>query len=188
MFEGLRARLEKLLAEHTAAADPRARTAALHAALLEAKVAVGEMRDALAATDRALQAERKQLEDAERRGRLAAQVPDPETVQVAERFAERHRERIGVLEKKLALQQEELRLAGRDLEHLGNEYRASRLGTDSARTPSQDAAWRDLEAAGGVRPETDLNDELLESRLNRARMEQAVQAQLDHLKKKMGKE
>lgn len=188
MFDGLKARLEKLLAEATPAGDPRARTAQLHAALLETKVAVGTMRDALAASERALEAERQQLADAERRGRLAAQVPDPETVAVAERFAERHRERIGVLEKRVALQQEELRLAERDLEQLSTEYKNARMGTEPGRTPQQEAAWRDLEAAGGVRPETDVEDELLKSRLSQQQMDQAVQAQLDHLKKKLGRE
>lgn len=188
MFEGLKARLERLLADSTPPGDPRARTAQLHAALLETKVAVGSMRDALVATEAALKLERQQLEDAERRGRLAAQVPDPETVAVAERFAERHRERVGVLEKKVALQQEELRLAERDLEQLATAYRASRLGTEAGRTPQQEAAWRDLEAAGGARPETDVEGELLKSQLSQAQMDAAVQAQLDHLKRKLGKE
>ena len=58
-------------------------------ALLEAKVGVGTMREALAGSERELVLERRQLEDAERRGRLAAAVPDPETVTIAERFAVR---------------------------------------------------------------------------------------------------
>ncbi len=188
MFEGLRARLEKLLADHTLPDDPRARSAQIHAALLETKVAVGVMRDALMNTERALAVERQQLADSERRGALAAQVPDPETVKVAEQFAVRHRERIGVLEKKLAAQQEELSLAERDLAQLAQEYRGARQGTEGGRTPAQEAAWRDLEAAGGVRPETDVEGELLKGQINRSQMDAAVQAQLDHLKKKLGKE
>lgn len=188
MFERLRARLEKLLADHTPPGDPQARAAQLHAALLEAKVGVGAMRDALAATERGLNEERRQLEAAERRGRLAAEVPDPETVQVAEQFASRHRERIGMLEKKSALQREELNLAERDLEQLSREYRAFRQGTETARSPAQEAAWRDLEAAGGTRPETDVDGELLRSQIERRQMDATVEAQLDHLKKKLGKE
>ncbi|HTS87674.1 MAG TPA: hypothetical protein VMG41_04215 [Gemmatimonadales bacterium] len=185
MFERLRARLEKLLADHTPPGDPRARAAQLHAALVETKVAVGTMRDALAATERSLGLERQQLEAAERRGRLAAQVPDPETVQVAEQFVARHRERIGVLEKKLALQREELTLAERDLSQLLAEFQASRAGTPRGTTPTQEAAWRDIEAAGGTRPETDLEGEGLRRDLDRQRMDAAVDAQLEHLKRKM---
>jgi hypothetical protein len=188
VFERLRARLEKLLADHTPPGDPKARAAQLHAALLEAKVGVGAMRDALAATERGLSEERRELEAAERRGRLAAEVPDPETVQVAEQFAGRHRERVAMLEKKSALQREELNLAERDLEQLSREYRALRQGAETARSPAQEAAWRDLEAAGGTRPETDVDGELLRSRIERRQMDAAVEAQLEHLKKKLGKE
>jgi hypothetical protein len=188
VLEGLRARLEKLLADHSPPDDPRIRSAQLHSALLETKVAVGTMRDALTTTERLLTAEQQQLVDAERRGALAAQVPDPETVQVAEQFAARHRERVGVLEKKLAAQRDELSLAERDLTELTQQYRNSRQGTESGRTPAQEAAWRDLEAAGGARPETDVDGDLLKHQINRSQMDAAVQAQLDHLKKKLGKE
>lgn len=190
MFEGLKARLESLLADHTPPGDPRHRAALLHSAVVEAKVAVSAMRDALAITERALTSERKQLEDAERRGRLAAQIPDPETAQVAEQFATRHRERIAVLEKKLVAQQEELALTQRDVDQMTQELRQSRTGANptGGTTANQQAAWRDLENAGGVHPDTDLEGELLKSDLNRKQLESAVQAQLDHLKKKLGKE
>ena len=185
VFEGLKARLEKLLADHTPPGDPRQRSALLHAAIVDAKVAVAAMQDALASTERTLAAERKQLEDAERRGRLAAQIPDPETVQIAEQFAVRHRERVQVLEMKLTAQREELALTVRDVEQMTLELRRARQGGP---TPTQEAAWRDLESAGGVRPETDVDGELLKNQLNRQQMDAAVQAQLEHLKKKLGKE
>jgi hypothetical protein len=188
VFEGLRARLERLLAKHTPPGDPRARAAQLHAALLEAKVAVGTMRDALAITEQALARERQQGEAAERRRALAAQIPDPDTVRVAEQFSARHAERVGVLEKKVIVQREELAMAERDLEHLAAELRLARQGADGSRTAAQEAAWRDLETAGGVRPETDVEGELLRSELERKRLDAAVAAQLEQLKKKMGKE
>jgi hypothetical protein len=190
VFEGLKARLEKILADHTPPGDPRQRAALLHSAVVEAKVAVSAMQDALSATERTLAAERKQLEDAERRGRLAAQIPDPETVQVAEQFAARHRERVAVLEKKLVAQQEELALTRRDVDQMTAELKQSRSSgtTTGGSSVNQEAAWRDLESAGGVRPDTDLEDELLKSDLNRKQLEAAVQAQLDHLKKKLGKD
>jgi hypothetical protein len=49
-------------------------------------------------------------------------------------------------------------------------------------------AWRDLETAGGVRPDTDVKDELLQLELDQARRKAAVDEQLAFLKKKMGKE
>jgi hypothetical protein len=190
VFEGLKARLEKILADHTPAGDPRQRAALLHSALVEAKVAVSTMADALAATERALAAERKQLEDAERRGRLASQIPDPDTVKVAEQFVLRHRERIRVLELKLAAQGEELSLTRRDVEQMTLELRQYRTtGTaPGGASANQQAAWRDLEEAGGVRPDTDVEGELLKSQINRQQMEAAVREQLEHLKKKLNRE
>ena len=92
----------------------------------------------------------------ERRGRLAADLPDRETVTLAERYAARHRERVGVLERKLAVQRDELLLAEREVAEMMAEYRAARPGAASA---SVEAAWRDLQAAGGERPGSGLEDE-----------------------------
>lgn len=184
MFESVKARLEKLLRDHSRS-DPRAYLAGLREALLEAKVGVSTMRSALGATERELQAERRQLADAERRGRLAAELPDRETVIVAERFAVRHRERIAVVERKLVVQRDELALAEREVEEMLGQYRVGRGGTGA---DSIQAAWRDLEAAGGDRPETTPEDERLRADADRKLKEQAVEAQLAFLKKKFGKQ
>lgn len=183
VFDSLRARLDRLFAEQ--GANPRARTLALREALVEAKLGLEMMRESLVATERELVSERKQLDDAERRGRLAAQVLDVETVSVAERFAGRHRERVAVLERKLAVQRDELTLGERELEEMAAQYRASGLPDADA---SLRAAWREIEAAGGTRPETDLESELLRAQTERRLMEEAVEAQLAHLKKKLGKQ
>jgi hypothetical protein len=183
VFESLRARLERLLSEHTRP-DSRARAAALREALLEAKVGVSTMRSALTATERELASERRQLADAERRGQLAADLPDKETMSVAERFAQRHRDRVGVLERKLAVQQDELSLAEREVNDMLNEYRSVK---PEAAFESIDAAWRDLEAAGGERPGLDL-DEAATGNDAEQKLKQAVDAQLAFLKKKLGKQ
>ena len=183
MFEGLKARLERLLQDR-ARPDHRARAAALREALLEAKVGVSTMRSALAATERELARERQQLADAERRGRLAAEVPDSETVSLAERFAARHRERVAVLERKLIVQRDELLLAEREVSDMLNEFRAARPGTSSE---SIEAAWRDIEAAGGERPGLELDDDQ-PGQDSDQKLKQAVEAQLAYLKKKLGTE
>ena len=86
------------------------------------------MQSALVSTERELAIERRQLADAERRGRLAADVPDSETVALAERYAARHRGRVGVLERKLVVQRDELVLAEREVAEMMAEYRAARPG------------------------------------------------------------
>ena len=183
MFDGLKARLERLLRER-GGPDSRAYAAGLHEALVEARFGIGEMRRALAAAEMELQSERKQLADAERRGRLAAAVPDPETVAVAERFAARHRERTVVLERKVAVQRDELELAEREVQEMTTQWRTASQSA-GASGASIDAAWRDLQAAGAA-PTADPADRMAAD-LDRRRRDEAVEAQLAYLKKKMGK-
>jgi hypothetical protein len=157
-------------------------------AVVEATVAVQEMRAALARTEVELAAEGQRLADAERRGRLAAEIRDQETVQVAERFAVRHRERVGVLERKLAAQREELGLAERDLGEMQTQLKAAERERPAATGESSaERAWRDIQAAGGARPDVDLRSELLKADIDRVAREQAADEQLDLLKKKLGK-
>lgn len=184
VFENLKARLDRLFAESSG--DARVRAAGLREALIEARVAVTTMREAIAATERELAEERRSLEAAERRGRLAAEVPDPETVSIAERFALRHRERVTVLARRLEVQRDELRLAERDVEEMGREFRGARKGL-GAHAESVDAAWRDLAAAGGATREDGLEEELLRRDADRVASEAAVDAQLEALKKKFGR-
>ncbi len=100
MFERLRDALRAALDAATPAGDVRDLARQMREAVIEAKVAVREMREALDRTDRELAGERQRLADAERRGRLAGEIQDEETTRVAERFAAKHRERVGVLERK----------------------------------------------------------------------------------------
>jgi hypothetical protein len=183
VFDGLKARLERLLRDR-GGSDPRAHAASLREALVEARLGITEMRRALASAEAELGSERKQLADAERRGRLATAVPDAETVAVAERFAIRHRERILVLERKVLVQREELALAEREVREMTAQWRTASRG--GPRSESVDAAWRDLEAAGGTRP-TDESDRMA-AELDQRKRDEAVEAQLAYLKKKMGRE
>lgn len=152
-------------------------------AVVDAKVAVAEVQEAITRTEGEIAAERQRLADAERRGRLAREIQDQETVTVAERFAAKHRERVGVLERKLAAQREELALAQRELEDMQAQLKAA-----ATAQPSTDQAWRNIQEAGGAREGTDLRDELLKSDMDRAAREAAAARQLEELKKKMRKE
>lgn len=185
MFEGLKSRIDRFLQEATPPADRRSQAEALREAMVEARVAMMTMRDALAATTRELEQEQRLAADAERRGGLATGIGDKETVALAERYAARHRERVALLERKLAVQQEELRLAGREVEEINQAVSSAPAegAADSLR-----AAWSGLEAAGQSRPGTDPNDSLLQLELDQARRRAAVDEQLAYLKKKMGKE
>lgn len=141
-------------------------------AVVDAKVAVAEVQEAVARTEREVGLERQRLADAERRGRLAAEIQDQETVAVAARFATKHRERVAVLERKLVAQREELALALRELDEMQTQLKS---------------ADRDRPAMA-PREELDLQDDLLKADMDRAAREAAAARQLDELKKKMRKE
>lgn len=168
MFESLRARLDRFLAERTPAADPREHQQALHGALLDAKVGLGVMRDALGKAERDLEGERQQLADAERRGGLATRIGDQETAEVAARFATRHGERVALLERKVAVQRDELAMAEREYESMRAEFQQARGSVDAV--PAS---------------EPDVEDAALRHQLDRAARESAAEAQLAHLKRKV---
>jgi len=143
-------------------------------AVVDAKVAVAEIQEAVGRTEHELTLERQRLSDAERRGRLAGEIQDAETVEVAGRFAAKHRERLGVLERKLANQREELALAQRELDDMQAQLKT--------------ADRRSAQEVGDPVASMDLQDELLKSDMDRAAREAAAARQLEELKKKMRKE
>ena len=169
VFEQIRDRLERLLDRHTPPSDPRAGVASLHAAMIDLRVGLRGLSDAIATSERDLASERRHLTDAERRGRLAAQIPDPETVEVAGRFVQRHRERVDVLERKLVALRAELALSERDYTELLAQVRVGGPGPAAA------------SPAAALEDETDL----LQLRLDRAALEAAAEAQLAALKAKL---
>ena len=189
MFERLRDALRAALDAATPPGDLRDLARQMREAVVEAKVAVGETREAVARCERDLTQERQRLADAERRGRLAGEIQDRETVEVAQRFAAKHRERVEVLEKKLAALRDELSLYERELGDMqGQLGRAERDRPLTEAERSAERAWRDLQAAGGPRPGVDPTDDLLKAQLDRATREAAADRQLRELKKKMKKD
>lgn len=185
MFERLRETLEALLDAATPPDDPRAITRKMHEAVVEARAGLHSMGAAITTTKTRLEAERRQLADAERRGTMAAEIGDQETVDVANVYVAKHRERVAVLERKLEAQREELALGEREFGEMREQLRAAR--ERGGQQSHLDSAWRSIEEAGGSRPEVDVNDEILRTQLNRAAREAAAEDKLKELKKKMGR-
>jgi hypothetical protein len=183
VFDGLRERLDRLFATH-GATRTGAEAAALRDALREAEAILTLLRAAVGETETGLGSERRQLADAERRGRLAEAVPDPETVAIAVRFAARHRERLVLLERKLAVQRDELQLAERELEELAAH--AVRLGRRDVADELRSAARTGEHPAAD--PRSGFDDDLKRMQAERRLMEEAVERQLAYLKRKMGKD
>lgn len=186
MFERLRHAIHQML-DAAATGSPAGRLAAMRDAATHARMAVEQMRSGVPRTERQLAAERRALDDAERRGRLAAGIQDLETVEVAGRFASKHRERVGVLERKLAAQRAELALAEREYEEMKQALLAAERARPAAdATRRAESAWRAMEAAGGTRP--DAAGAGLQRDLDRRARERLAEEQLETLKRRMGRE
>lgn len=191
MFERLRSALRAALDRATPPSDGSLRELArqMREALVEAKVAVQELRQALARPDGEVALERQRLADAERRGRLAGEIQDRETVVVAGRFAAKHRERLEMLQRKLVVEREELALAERELGEMREQLvRAERERPATEAERSVERAWRNLERAGASRAKDDPQGDLLDGELERAARDRAAEQQLRELKKRMKKE
>ncbi len=150
-------------------------------ALIAARAALVCMREQIGATERELDGERRQLLDAERRGRLAGEIGDQETVAVAQHFAGKHANRVSVLERKLGAQRDELSLAEHELADMTEQLKSAERNRGAA-----EAADRVAAAQAGMGPAGE-EDELLKSRMDRAAREAAAEQQLEALKQKMGK-
>lgn len=90
-----------------------------------ARVARDDVRAAYAASLKRLELARVELETILRRGELARQIDDQETVSLAERFAETQHTTISVFERKVSVQHEELVLAERAVTEMEAELRAT---------------------------------------------------------------
>jgi len=175
-FENLKARFDEILADLSRPTGTRASAAGIYDAMVELKAAIAGLKEGLARTDRELTVERQQLDAAERRGRLAQQVPDPETVELATIWAGKHRERVEILERKRLVQLDELAYAERQLAEMGEAYRAAKMGIPAGPGPGP------VPAAGEEPGAPDLDRQL-----DRQAQESLVQQQLAHLKKKLGR-
>lgn len=174
-LDELRARLDSLLAHQGPADDRRARASGLHGAMVEFKTAIAVSLEARAATERALAVERRQLEDATRRGGMAGDIGDAETARIALEFVERHRERTALLERKLAVVIDEVAYMEREYATLAAQYQAARQ-TSGLSSPPREPDVLDDRAF-----------DVMKARADREAAEMAVKAQLELLKRKLNK-
>jgi len=98
-----------------------------------------------------------------------------ETVDVANRFAERHGERVAMLEQKRSAQQTELALLQRDVEEIVSKLRDVEL---RAGIPSEGSR---------IQPPVDVDDSALGAELDRKTREAEADARLRDLKNRMGR-
>lgn len=177
--------------------DPEERrrmSSGMREALMHAKLGVQDLRTTLAATDSQLAAERAQLETVRRRQGYAAEIGDNETVEIAERFATQHAEKVAMLESKQMVQQQELTIAEREYEQMSAELRRVQsgfapdgAGVDARAQSEVDALLSDDAPAGMPRGTSSSDDSVMPPRRTRAEREADADARLADLKRRFGK-
>jgi hypothetical protein len=148
-------------------------------ALVEARVSVGQSREARDLAAAQLAREQAELETVRRRGQLATQINDAETVAVATRFEQKHAERIAMLERKLAALETEVALGERELAEMTAQFKAMQGSAEVPPSPSAPAAQAGLD-------ERDTEHNALRREAERNDREAHAAARLEELKRKLG--
>jgi hypothetical protein len=183
MFEQLKQRMADVIDRATTPADRRTMIVMMREAVVEAKVSVREMREQLEQTRSRLKRERDELETVKRRGRLAEQIEDTQTIEVARDYERRHGERVVVLERKLVAQEAELALAEREVEDMTRELRARSAGIEAANAAGAVGEGSPLAPDDPLEP----SDGGLRSEIDRMAREARASEMLAELKRRMGK-
>lgn len=186
MFEDVRQAFHDLLNGRVHPGDRRAMLGAMKETIVQARMALDDLREGVAQTTRRVEQERRELDTVRRRKGLAQGVSDAETVSIAERFESQHSERLAMLEQKLAVQQQELDLVEREVEEMKTQYKAASAGVGSGMASgATDPARLDPLDDGRAALEEQLGD--LARKVRREDANAAAEAQLAELKRKMGK-
>ena len=174
MFEHLRQSLRDAMSRASSPAETRAVLSMMRDALVEAKVAVASLRAQIEETRARLVRERNELVTVQRRGRMAAEIRDEETVRVAAQYEKKHVERIAVLDRKLQAQEAELMLAEQEMTEMRAQMKSAGI------------AAPDLSAASSSMPPVEPADELRRT-VDRAAREAEAERKLAELKRRMSK-
>ncbi len=185
VLDGFRRSFDELLSRATRPEERRAVASRMKETLVQARLGLDDLRDALAKARQRLALEEHELETVRRRKHLAEGIGDQETVDIAAKYEEMHVQRVDVLRQKVSAQEAEVALGERDVDAMSSELRAAIAGGD---THTASAALD----GGAEGPDTEpsaLRDEI--DSLGRARMRADREAdaarRLDELKRRMGK-
>ena len=182
--DSFRKSLEDLMNRAPPPDDRREIARRMRETLVLAKVGLAEMRESLERACARLAGEERELETVRRRRQLALDIKDTETVSVADKYEATHAERVELLRKKVAVQEDEVRLAESDVESMNAELHAAAAGTGAyaphvptSETPDSDAASAplasEIDALGRARA--------------RAERYADAEVKLEELKRRMGK-
>jgi hypothetical protein len=185
VFDDIRQAFRELLHGNVPPEGRRELIAVMKDTLVQAKLAMDDLRDGVEITRKRVERERSELETVRRRKGLAQNVGDAETVAVAERFESQQSQRLAVLEQKLSAQEGELALVEHDVTEMKEQLKAAMAGVGSGmRAGTVDAEVDPLDE-GRTGVEQQLND--LKRAERRAAANADADAALAELKKRMGR-
>ena len=185
MFDEVRQAFRELLHGNVPPEGRRELIAVMKDTLVQARLAVDDLRDGIDATRKRVERERAELETIRRRKGLAQNVGDAETVVIAERFEAQHVERLAVLEQKLTVQESELALVERDVGEMKEQLKAALAGVGSGMRSGTVDAEADPLDDGRAGMEQQLNE--MKRAERRANANADADAALAELKKRMGR-
>ncbi len=156
--------------------------------MVDARALVAELKQAAASARSELAREEKRLDDCLRRRDMAARIGDEETTRVAEEFASRHREAVGVLEAKVRAAEAELQLRTREADELAERYRESdaRRFALLAELRRAGAHGRSEREMTGLEDDFDRFAEQIDDQARRADAASEVEQRLEELKRRAG--
>ena len=185
MFDEIRDAFRDLLHGNVTPEGRRELIAVMKGTLVQARVAMDDLRDGVESTRKRVEREKAELETVRRRKGLAQGVGDQETVTIAERFEAQHAERLAVLEQKLDVQESELALVEREVAEMKEQLKAALAGVGSGMRSGTVDAMTDPLDEGRAGVEQQLND--LRRAERRASAAADADAALAELKKRMGR-
>lgn len=122
----------------------------------DAKVRIRELEDQIARADKEVTREKSEATTARRRGKLAADIEDAETAQLADQYAERHEERQRVLEQKSVALRQELVIRNKEVEEMLAKVKDAQTKRDAlAATSGRTGARESLREADDLFSELD---------------------------------
>ena len=182
-FHNFRKSLEDLMSRATPPDDRREIARRMRETLVQAKVGLAEIRESLEKARARLASEERELETVRRRRQLAQDINDAETVNVANKYEATHAERVDLLRKKVAIQEDEVRLAEVDVTTMTADLRAAASGTGEFAPHVPTTVMPDDDDGAPLASEIDRLGR------DRARAERHKDAELklEELKRRMGK-
>jgi vacuolar-type H+-ATPase subunit I/STV1 len=122
----------------------------------DAKVRIRELEDQIKRADAEAAREKAEAVTARRRGKLAADIDDLETVQLAEQYVQRHEERQRILEQKSVALRQELVVRKKEVEEMLAQVKDAQAKRDSlAATSGRSGARESIRAADDLFAELD---------------------------------